>query len=169
MGIETIAIAGLVLGVGAAAYNADQQRSAANKQNDALETQKKESIKQAGINKQIADIKNVREQRALIRRSRVQAAAIENYSANHGTSGSTGSIGAEASLSTQTTGELGYFGQVSDAQDKLYASQTAQIGAARSGASDQARIATVGAIGNLAGTVFSGAGGFKTIFGGNKP
>jgi hypothetical protein len=146
--------------VGSQVYNAVKAEDLEDQSYAAGEEQKRQGREQ----QKIADIKNMREQRDLVRRSRIQRATIANYAANSGTQGSSGAAGAISSVGSQTASNLGYFSAAKDANATIFASQQREAGFIQTSGKIQQKMATATAIGNLASTVFDATGGFKTLF-----
>lgn len=119
-----------------------QQRVAASQQYEAQ--QKK------------ADIQNVREVRQQIRASRIAAAQMQNVGAQVGASGSSALAGGVSSIGSQTVGNINYMAQVAQQNTAI---NTAQLQSAMV-TSDAA---VWGAVGSLAGTIFSDMGGFRAL------
>lgn len=150
MGLETIAIVGLGI-AGASAYM----------QYEAAKDQASATRRAAEAEQRRADIQNARAVRQSIRQARIARGTVVNTGANAGTSQSSGVLGGVASVGSQLNSNVDYLNQ-STAVAKEYASAQADAGAAAGEA------AQWGALGNLGGTIFSSAGGFQTIFGGNR-
>lgn len=140
-----------IIGLAVSAAGAYMQHEAAQ---DAADAQRS----QADAEQRRADIQHARQVRAAVRQARVARGSIINQGALGNTSQSTGVLGGVASVGSQLNSNLSYLNE-SAANAKDYAAASARIGEA------QADAATAGAIGSLGGTIFSGAGGFKTIFG----
>lgn len=103
-----------------------------------------------------ADIQNVRDVRQQIRASRIASAQMQNVGAQVGASGSSALAGGVSSIGSQTVSNINYMAQVAQQNTAI---NTAQL----QGASITSNAAIWGAVGGLAGTVFSDMGGFKTI------
>jgi hypothetical protein len=164
MGVGAVAGAALAL----TAVSAYQQYEAAGDAKKAASRQADEQRQQYLEEKRIADMKNLREAREAVRRARVANASIINAGANTGTSGSSGVIGGSGSVRSQLGSNLAYFGAVGAGQSRIADSQVRETYAIAAGASAQAKSAQWGAIGSLGGTIFDAAGGYTTLFGGNK-
>lgn len=118
--------------------------------------------RQAKAERRKAEVQNIRAVREQIREQRIAAARIVARGASSGTLGSSGVAGGVASTQSQLATNLDYMGQVAGANRDI-ADASVSFGEA------QGDIAQAQAMGSLGSTIFSGAGGFKTIFGGNQP
>lgn len=176
--LTTIAMVGLgVAGVSAMEQNrqARHAASAAGEQSAALQDQAASQREQFALQQQQADIVNTRTVREAVRQARVARAAIINAGGNTGTLGSSGVQGGASSVNAQLSGNLNFFGTMAGlnrsitdtAIDQSVAAERAGVAGGKAAVA-QANSAAWGAYGNLGGTIFSGAGGFRTIFGGNK-
>ena len=151
-------ITAIVAGIGAAGqvYSASQQaratRNAANAQREATAAQGRA----ANVDAQRARIAQVREAR--IRRAQVISAGT-NSGLGLGTSGIGGAVG---SISSQEGSNIGYINQ-----QQTFADQAST--ALQSAADYQVQAQRWQMIGNFSHSIFSNAGGFTTIFGGNTP
>lgn len=157
MGIEVAALAVSVASLG---YQAVQGERA----EDASYAQAEEQRKQTAISRRMADIKNIREQRDLVRRSRIQRAAVINAAANTGTAASSGAAGAVSSIGSQTASNLGYFSTVKENQGSIFESQSREAGFVQAQGQAQRNAAIASSIGNLSSSIFTASGGFKTLF-----
>lgn len=180
MGISTTVLA--VAGFAASAFSAIQQMDAAEdaaqaqrEQGEAMNRQAAAQREQFELNKRQSDIENARSVRTAVRQARIARAAIINSGANAGALQSSGVEGGAGSIGSQLGGNLTYFGQMGTLNNQVIDTQIRQGAAASDAGAAQGRAAVAqqesaswGALGSLGGTVFSGAGGFKTIFGGNK-
>lgn len=164
----TIAIAALAVtavGTGVQYYAAQE---AAGAQQDMANQQKQAAEKQFAAQQRQAELENIRSTRAQIRQARAAQAQIVNLGATSGTSGSSGVAGGVASVGGQLAGNVGFMGQTAANQATAGAAQLEYGQAGLTGqqniASAQAMGALGGAFSSLGGTIFQGAGGFKTIF-----
>ena len=119
-----------------------QQRVAASKQFEAQEKK--------------ADIQNVREVRQQIRASRIAAGQMQNVGAQVGATGSSALAGGVSSIGSQTVSNINYMAQIAQQNTAI---NTAQL----QGAMVTSDAAVWGAVGNLAGTIFTDLGGFKQM------
>lgn len=153
MGLETIAIAGLVVsavgtlgGIASSIVGMRQQKKA-----------QKAAEQQAALQRN-------QERRRMIREQRIRRAQSLNAAAQIGATqeGSSGIAGGLTSLNSQTGSNLGFATQMqglSDIQSK------ASLGASKAGA-----IGSIfGSAANLGFSAFSAAGGFKSLSGGGNP
>jgi hypothetical protein len=171
-----------VVGLGIAAVSAveqhDAQKEAAEagrRQADAMQEQAGHQRNQLELNRKQADLQAARQVRSAVRQARIARASVINTGANANTSGSSGVLGGASSISSQNASNMSFFSSMGSLNNQVIDSQVAQgHAAARAGAAQgdayvaQAEAAQWGALGNLGGTIFSSAGGFRTIFGGNK-
>jgi len=175
----TVAIGSLVLG-GASAYEQHQaSKKSAAAQEQAVQAQQQEAQAQQdqlALQRKQADIQNARQLRAAVRQTRIARASIVNAGGNTGTMLSSGVEGGASSVVSQNQANMDYFNSMGDLNNKIIDTQQrqGQAAAAAGQAMGEAAIAQAkggewGAIGSLAGTVFSASGGFTTVFGGNKP
>lgn len=118
--------------------------------------------RQAKSERRKAEVQNIRSVREQIREQRIASARILARGATSGTSGSSGVAGGVASTGSQLASNLGYMGDIA-AENANIADATQAFGVA------QGDIAQAQALGSLGSSIFNAAGGFKTIFGGNKP
>lgn len=153
-------------------YESGQDASeAAERQAVAAQRMSKAQEERAALEARRADIQNARTVRSAIRQQRLVRAAVINTGANAGTSGSSGVIGGVGSLGSQLASNLGFFGQMGDINSQVLTTQRTEAGARTEAGYAQGEMYEAeasgrqwGAIGNLGGTIFSGAGGFRTIF-----
>jgi hypothetical protein len=153
MGIETAAlasyaaVASAAVGAASTAYSIHQQGKASDAQEEAQDIS---SAQQKSV-----DLANKRQQ---MREERIKRAQIEQAASNQGVGGSSGEAGAVSALGTQVGTNIATINQGAKAAQGIgNAMSTA------AGYSHNAQIAQ--GVSSLAGTVFSGAGGFSTIFG----
>lgn len=102
-------------------------------------------------------------------------ATVINAGANSGTLNSSGVQGGVSSVVAQNSANMSFFSQMGTLNSGVLDTQIAQgAAAARAGQAGgditvaQAEGAQAGALANLGGTIFSAAGGYKTIFSGGK-
>lgn len=173
---------GAAIGLGIAGASAIEQNrqarhaaSAAQDQSAALQDQAAAQREQFALQQQQADIANTRSVRQAVRQARVARASIINAGGNTGTLGSSGVMGGASSVNAQLSSNFNFFGtmaglnrSITDTQiDQSVAAERAGVAGGRIAVAN-AESAAWGAYGNLGGTIFQGAGGFRTIFGGNK-
>lgn len=159
-----VAIAGLAL----SAVGMVQQQSAAKKQAANQQAQAEEMRQQAQLEDKRAEIQNTRALRTAVRQSRIARAIVTNIGANVGTSGSSGVQGGVASIGAQTAANQGYFSAMQGINTGVTASQQVQGGLYAQAGDIQGDAAIGGAFTGLGSTIFSSAGGFKTIFDATK-
>ena len=140
------------------------QHEAAEDAADAQHAASQQQAERARLEQRRADIQNARTVRAAIRQARVARAAIINTGANSGTSGSSGVLGGAGSVQAQLGSNLGYFGAMGELNTGVFQTQVGEAEALSSATQSQASAAGWGALGQLGGSIFAGAGGFKTIF-----
>lgn len=141
-----IAIASLVIAAGSAVYSISQQKKA-------QKAQKEQASEQEAVGQRQA--RDKREQAA--REARIKRAQIATTAEAQGISGGTTELGATSAVAA---------GQSREAGDQAFAT-TAAEGMKRTNeqiAKAESNIATSSAIGNLSSSIFSAAGGSKTIF-----
>lgn len=158
--VSTIAIAGLAI----SAVGTLAQMDAARDQKKAGERAAQAQREQAALENRRADIQNARQLRASIRQARIARAAMLNVGASVGTMGSSGVLGGTASIRAQQDANTGFFGQMEGINDAVTGTQVRQADAAVAAGQAQGQAAVGGALGNVGGSIFSAAGGFKTIF-----
>lgn len=162
MGFDPFTVAlvgGIVSGV-----SAYKQYEAGKDAADATRRQADETRRQGQIAQRQADIQNARQMRAAVRQARIARASVVNTGANAGTLTSSGVTGGVSSIGSQLQSNLTTFNQLDQFNDEAVASQTAAGVAAADATIAKAESAQWGALGQLGGTVFEGAGGYKTIF-----
>jgi hypothetical protein len=174
--------------------SAGQVRDAVNAQTAAIEDQAAAVRERAGLEQKRADIQNARTVRDAVRQSRIARARVMNTGANSGTMGSSAVLGGTGSIQSQLYSDLGYFGQLQQINEDVYATQLTESEANVRGAKAQGRAyiaqgqasaATAVAQGygqaqmavaqargqqgaafaNLGATIFNATGGYRTIFG----
>ncbi len=156
----TVAVIGAAAAVGGAIVQADAAHDAKKANERAAQAQRE----QAQIENKRADITNARSLRNAVRQARIARATILNVGANAGTSASSGVLGGTASIDAQRNSNIGFFGEVDQLNDQSTASKQEQANATVDLGEAQAQGAIGGAFTSLGGSIFSGAGGFKTIF-----
>lgn len=146
MGIEVAAYAALAV----SAVSAVKQQQAAGETASAQKKQQRLAQKQA-------DIKASRARYAAIRQSRIAQAETTAAAEAGGVLGTSGLAGGLGSAQTQLAVGVGESLQLQGMSQRqsIFAQQQADA---------QSTAATWGAIGGVAGTIFQGAGGYKTIF-----
>lgn len=145
MGTE-VAIAALVVSAASTAYSISENRQAGKKQQEAqdISTAQQKSV----------DLANRRQQ---IREERIRRAQIEQAAANQGAGGSSGEAGAISALGSQVGSNI-----ASISQGQLAATGISNAMSAAASSTQRAQVAQ--GVASLSGTVFSGAGGFDSIF-----
>lgn len=106
----------------------------------------------------LSELQNRRAIVQRVREARVKRAAILARGEAAGASDSTGVQGGTASLQGSLGSSLGFQGQVVSAQKGIASAQGQAVEAGN-------RANTYGAVAELGGTIFSGAGGFEKLFG----
>ena len=155
-------------GLAVAAYGAYTQYEAAGDAAHAAGQASAAQQRQAQLEQRRADIQNARQLRSAVRQARIARASVLNQGANAGTSFSSGVLGGVDSVTAQERSNVGFFNQMTELQGDVTQAKIAE-GTAMAGVSEaQADGNRAAAIGSLGGTIFSAAGGYKTIFGGNK-
>jgi hypothetical protein len=166
-----------ILGFGVKAASSIAQNNAAKEQKSIITTsanRQAEALKeQAALAQRQADIANARQLRAQIRQRRIAEGALLNSAANAGTQFSSSAQGGLASLGSQTNSNIAFINQNADINSRITKTQVDQATTIQNAATEMAGLqyesATYGALGSLGGTIFSDAGGFKTIFGKPQP
>lgn len=161
---STIAIVGLGIMAASAYGQYEAGKDAADAQRGMAASQQR----QAEIAQRQADIQNARTQRAAIRQARIARATVLNTGASAGTMESSGVLGGVGSVTSQERSNLGFFNQIGQLQAQTTESKMVEGQFAGDYATAQGRSAEWGALGSLGSTIFSAAGGYRTIFGGNK-
>jgi hypothetical protein len=105
-----------------------------------------------------ADIQNVRSTREQIRAAKIAQAQMQNVAAQTGGMGGSALAGGMSSISSQAMGNINYTAQIAEQNTAIAQAQLA-------GASVTSNAEVWGAIGNIAGTIFTGGGGFKKVMG----
>lgn len=168
-GIETaIAVAALAVAAGGAYMSYESAQQSASAQKNMANQQKAAAEKQFNEQKKLAELENVRSVRAQLRQQRAAQAAIINQGAGAGTIGSSGVAGGVSSVGAQTASNLGFMSDTAGIRSNIGAAQLEYGNAGYQGAISMADAGVYGAIGgamqSIGGTVFQGAGGFKTVF-----
>lgn len=125
-------------------------------QADSAKTAQRYREAQAEEEKKRANIQAVRASREQIKAQRLEAARVANAAAQSGTEGSSGAAGAIAGSSADLASNLNYANVMGAADRRI-----GELGVGAARANTQGQI--WGAYGNLAGTVFSGSGGFTNF------
>lgn len=105
-----------------------------------------------------ADIQNVRSQREQIRAAKIAQAQMQNVASQTGGMGGSALAGGLSSIASQTNSNINYTAQIAEQNTAIATAQLA-------GASVTSNAEVWGAIGNIAGTIFTGGGGMKKIMG----
>lgn len=175
----TMALVAGALFAGTGVVQGQQARSEARRQSNiqAEETkiQGAEQRKQLEAQQRIADIRNSRERADFVRRAAFARAQVINQAALGGVSQASGPAGGVAGIDTAAATGLGGFAATQANQQDIFASQTTQSESiVRSGVAGaaltraQVDISGAQALQSLGTTLFSAAGGFKSIFGPKK-
>jgi hypothetical protein len=163
MAAVTTIIAGAALGT--MAYSANRQRKASKDAAAANDRAVASQERQFAIQRKQADIANARQVRQAVRQARLARAQVINAGAGSGTLGSSGVQGGASSISAQMGSNLSFFSSMHSLNNQAIAEQVIQGRTQGDSFRAQAAGQRAAAVGQLAGTIFSGAGGFKTIFG----
>lgn len=107
-----------------------------------------------------AEVQNIRAVRQQIRGARLAQAAMTNVAAQTGGMGSSALAGGTSSIGSQLTGNINYMAQVAEQNTAISNAQIASSTAQGQAARAQGRAAVYGAVGDLAGTIFSAKGGW---------
>lgn len=105
-----------------------------------------------------ADIQNVRSTREQIRAAKIAQAQMANIASQTGGMGGSALAGGTSSIASQAMGNINYTAQIAEQNTAIAQAQLA-------GASVTSNAEVWGAIGNIAGTIFTGGGGFKKVMG----
>ena len=146
MGVETIAIAALAVSSASTVYSIAEQRKAGKAQQEGQDI--------ATAQQKSVDLANKRQQ---LREERIRRAQIEQASANQGAGGSSGEAGAVSALGAQVGANVASINQGQMAAEGISGAMSKAAGATQ-----RAQVAQ--GVASLSGTVFSGAGGFNSIF-----
>lgn len=151
-----------VLSVVGAVVGGVMQMQGQQRQQRAAEKAEKARQREFAAQQRIAEARNTREVRDMLRRSRSARAALLNTGAVANTSASSGVQGGVASVGSQAATNLDYFSNIQSAQAQAGQAQVAY-------GSAMGDMAEAQALGSLGGTIFNTAGGFDTIFGRRQP
>jgi len=146
MGIETVAVAALAVSTASTVYSMAEQRKAGKAQQEGQDI--------ATAQQKSVDLANKRQQ---LREERIRRAQIEQASANQGVGGSSGEAGAVSALGAQVGANVASINQGQVAAEGISGAMSKAAGATQ-----RAQVAQ--GVASLSGTVFSGAGGFNSIF-----
>lgn len=158
--VTTLAMVGLAV----SAVGAAVQYSAGQDAKKASGRQAQAQREQAALEQQRADINNARQLRASLRQARIARGTVVNAGAIAGTSQSSGVIGGASSLVSQSGANVDYYNQMGDLNTGVMNTQVEQANAQQDMGEAQGTAALGGALGGLGSSIFSGAGGYKTIF-----
>ena len=134
---------------------------------------------QAVLAQRQADIANARNLRSTLRQKRIARSVVLNQGATSGTLASSGVVGGVGSIDSQGNANVSFINQNADINTSLTGLQGQladnTLNSALSTADNQVALAesrstaaTAGAIGGIAGTIFSDTGGYKSLFETNK-
>ena len=140
--MPALAVLAAVAAVGTVA-SIEQGRRAANATQAASEAERRRS-----------EIESVYKARQSIRQARIAQAAMENQAALSGGMGSSGLAGGVSSVGSQLGGNLNYMASIAEENTNIFNFATT---AAKASSNSQ----VYGAVGKLAGTIFSGATGMS--------
>jgi cytochrome c-type biogenesis protein CcmH/NrfG len=150
---------------------ADEQKQAAERQQQALQDQTAEQRKQFESQQRIADIQNQRSRAELARQARIAKGQIESVGANTGTTFSSGIAGAIGSVATQAATQGGVFNAIAANQNDITGSKVRESYAIERGGQAHADAIIAGAnmssaqsLFGLGMDIFKAGGGWKTIF-----
>lgn len=163
MGIEVAAWIGVAVAAGGAIASNQQQKASLNNQRKAAGEADKARAEEAAKNASSA----AQERRQQIREERVKRAQIMNQAALTGTADSSGEMGATGGMSQQLGANLGANqGAILRGQriGGFLQNQSNFMSAANS---NEARAGTYKQVGQLGGSLFGAAGGWKTVGGWN--
>jgi hypothetical protein len=110
-----------------------------------------------------AEVQNIRAVRQQIRSARLAQAAMTNVAAQTGGTGSSAVAGGVSSIGSQLTGNINYMAQIAEQNTAIGQAQIASSQAQGQAARAQGRAQVYGAVGDLAGTIFSAKGGWKAV------
>lgn len=157
---STVAMVGLAVGaVGTVGQLMQGQEARKN-----ARAQAEEMRRQAELEQRKADVVAARNLRQSVRQARIARASIINQGATSGTNESSGVLGGVSSVASQEASNIGFVNRVGSLNSQITASQARQGEHSAAIGDAQGTSAIFGAFGNLGGTVFQGAGGFRTIF-----
>jgi len=150
-GIAAGAMVGSSIGQAQAAQQgARAQQQAANQQQVAYQADQRR-----------AEVQNIRAVRQNIRAARLAQASMTNVAAQTGGMGSSALAGGTASVGSQLAGNLSYMQDIARENTAIANAQIASAGFQAQAARAAGRGAVYGAIGDVAGTIFSTQGGFR--------
>lgn len=141
-----VALVALAVTAASTAYSVDQQKKAGKAQQEGQDI--------ASAQQKSVDLANKRQQ---LREERIRRAQIEQASANQGVGGSSGEAGAVSALGAQVGANVASINQGQMAAEGISGAMSKAAGATQ-----RAQVAQ--GVASLSGTVFSGAGGFNSIF-----
>lgn len=141
-GLEIAAVAGGVLSGVSTLKQMGASKDATKAQNRALDLQRRSD-----------ELKQNRERRQVIREARIKRATIEQSGANQGATESSAVSGGAGGVTSQASANLSFLDSTGALTQANQFQQDAN---------------SWGAVAGLGQTIFSGAGGFKTIFGGSQ-
>lgn len=141
-----VALIALAVTAASTAYSVDQQKKAGEAQQEGQDI--------ASAQQKSVDLANKRQQ---MREERIRRAQIEQSSANQGVGGSSGEAGAVSALGAQVGANIASINQGQMAAEGISGAMSKAAGATQ-----RAQVAQ--GVASLSGTVFSGAGGFNSIF-----
>lgn len=141
-----VALVSLAVTAASTAYSVDQQKKAGKAQQEGQDI--------ASAQQKSVDLANKRQQ---LREERIRRAQIEQASANQGVGGSSGEAGAVSALGAQVGANVASINQGQMAAEGISGAMSKAAGATQ-----RAQVAQ--GVASLSNTVFSGAGGFNSIF-----
>jgi hypothetical protein len=155
LGIAAGAAAGAMVGSSvdqarAAQQGARAQQAAAQQQQVAFQADQRR-----------AEVQNIRNVRSQIRAARLAAGSMTNIAAQTGGIGSSALAGGTASVGSQLSGNLSYMQDVARENTAIANAQIATAGFQAQAARAAGRAAVYGAVGDVAGTIFSTTGGSR--------
>jgi hypothetical protein len=139
-----------IAGAQAAQQGARAQQAAAQQQQVAFQADQRR-----------AEVQNIRNVRSQIRSARLAAGSMTNIAAQTGGMGSSALAGGTASVGSQLSGNLSYMQDIARENTAISNAQIASAGFQAQAARAAGRAAVYGAIGDVAGTIFSVQGGFR--------
>lgn len=158
--LTSLAWAGLAIAAGGAALQYSQGRKAADASRDSEREARRARSEQSASQSLQAE----QERRNQIREERVRRSQIINQAAQTGTGGSSGESGALGALSTNLGSNIGFNEAMIQSGQRITGFNQASANFASSAQSAQNKGAMWGQVSNVGSTMFSNAGGFKTIF-----
>lgn len=149
-----------IIALAVTAFSAVQQYREARKQAKIQEDIAREQKKQQELQKRVADVKAARERAEIARNQRIRRATMVAGAEATGGAGGSALAGGAGSLLTRSASEVGFNLMGQAAGDKIFASNQ-RIGDLSIDASQSmSHSAMWGAVGKIAGGVFSATGGF---------